>query len=123
MCKRAIEPSIGLWTLPAGYLEIGETVAEGAKREAREEACATIAINGVLAIYSLSHIAQVQIIHLATLVGRDFAPGPESMEVELFAWDELPWDALAFPSVAWALKHMRMVRDGTHLMPFTSPAD
>ena len=59
---------------------------------------------------------------------RFIHPGPESMEVELFAWDELPWDelpwdALAFPSVAWALKHMRMVRDGTHLMPFTSPAD
>ena len=123
MCRRAIEPSIGLWTLPAGYLEIGETVAEGAQREAREEACATIAIDAVLAIYSLPNIAQVQIIHLATLVGHDFASGPESMEVELFAWDNLPWEQLAFPSVAWALRHTRMVLDYGAQMPFTSPAD
>ncbi|MEO0809368.1 MAG: NUDIX hydrolase [Pseudomonadota bacterium] len=122
MCRRAIEPSIGLWTLPAGYMEIGETVAEGAQREAREEACATIAIDGVLAVYSLAHIAQVQIIHLATLIGHNFAPGPESMEVRLFAWDELPWNTLAFPSVAWALKHERMAQYGAHATPFTAPA-
>ena len=123
MCRRAIEPSIGLWTLPAGYLEIGETIAEGAQREAKEEACATIAIDSVLAVYSLAHIAQVQIIHLATLVGDNFAAGHESMDVALFAWDDLPWDSLAFPSVMWALKHTRLAQDGVNMLPFTSPAD
>jgi len=123
MCRRAIAPSIGLWTLPAGYLEIGETVAEGAVREAQEEACAHIAIDHVLADYSLACIAQVQIMHLATLAEPGFAPGPDSLEVKLFAWDQLPWDELAFPSVAWALQHARLAGHGKHILPFTSPSD
>ncbi len=80
LCRRAIAPRIGLWTLPAGYLENGETVAEGAQREAQEEACARIKIDDVLAIYSLTHISQVHIMHLATLDEPVFAPGPESLE-------------------------------------------
>ena len=121
MCRRAIEPRVGFWTLPAGYLEIGETVAAGAQREALEEACADITIDGVLAVYSLAHIAQVQIIHLATLSKPDFAPGPESAEVDLFDWDQLPWRDLAFPSVAWALQHAQMASDDDIALPFTNP--
>ena len=121
MCRRAIAPSKGLWTLPAGYLEVGETVEEGARREAREEACTNITIDSVLAVYSLAHIAQVQIMHLATLDKPEFAAGEESTEVALFGWHELPWNELAFPSVAWALRHARMAMDGVVALPFTSP--
>ena len=121
MCRRAIEPRIGYWTLPAGYLELGESVAEGARREAKEEACAEIRIDTVLAVYSLPHIGQVQIIHLAELDDPEFAPGPESSDVELFDWDDLPWDDLAFPSVAWALQHSRMAMTEAICLPFTSP--
>jgi len=121
MCRRAISPSKGLWTLPAGYLEIGETVEEGARREAREEACADIRIDSVLAVYSLAHIGQVQIMHLATLQQPHFAAGEESLEVNLFPWDALPLDELAFPSVSWALKHARIALDTQPELPFTTP--
>ena len=121
MCRRAISPSKGLWTLPAGYLEIGETVEEGARREAREEACADIRIDSVLAVYSLAHIGQVQIMHLATLQQPHFAAGEESLEVNLFPWDALPLDELAFPSVSWTLKHARIALDTQPELPFTTP--
>ncbi len=121
MCRRAIEPSLGYWTLPAGYLELGESVADGARREAMEEACANIRIDAVLAVYSLAHIGQVQIIHLAQLDVPEFAPGPESSEVKLFDWDDIPRGDLAFPSVAWALKHSRMAKTTTASLPYTCP--
>ena len=119
MCRRAISPSKGLWTLPAGYLEIGETVEEGARREAQEEACADIRIDSVLAVYSLAHIGQVQIMHLATLEQPHFAAGEESLEVNLFSWDALPLDELAFPSVSWALNHARIAMNSNPDLPFT----
>lgn len=121
LCRRAIEPSSGDWTLPAGYLELGESVADGARREAMEEACADIRIEKVLAVYSLAHIGQVQIIHLAKLDVPEFAPGAESSDVELYDWDDIPWGDLAFPSVAWALKHSRMAMIETASLPYTSP--
>ncbi|MBS7792893.1 NUDIX hydrolase [Roseococcus sp. SDR] len=104
LCRRAIEPRRGYWTLPAGYMELGETTEEGAKREAWEEARARLELDGVLAIYSIARIGQVQIIYKARLAEPGFAPGPESLDVRFFAWEEIPWDDLAFPSVHWSLK-------------------
>jgi ADP-ribose pyrophosphatase YjhB (NUDIX family) len=107
LCRRAINPRRGFWTLPAGYLELNEATAAGAIREAWEEAQAHIAIDGLLAIYDIPRISQVQLIYRAHLDTPDFAAGPESLEVRLFAWEEIPWEELAFPSVRWALDHYR----------------
>ncbi|HTJ65052.1 MAG TPA: NUDIX hydrolase, partial [Alphaproteobacteria bacterium] len=107
LCRRAIEPRSGFWTLPAGFLELHETPEEGAAREAWEEARAKIAIDALLAVYSVPRISQVQLIYRATLAEPGFSAGPESLEVELFDWDEIPWDELAFPSVKWALDEYR----------------
>lgn len=104
LCRRAIEPRRGFWTLPAGYLELHEAPDEGARREAREEACARIEIDGLLAVYSIPRISQVQLIYRARLADGVFSPGPESLETRLFTWDEIPWAELAFPSVHWALR-------------------
>ena len=111
LCRRAIPPRKGFWTLPAGYLELNESALDGARREAWEEARATIAIDALLAVYNIPRISQVQLIWRARLASETFEPGPESLEVKLFGWDELPWDALAFPSVRWALGHAREVGD------------
>jgi ADP-ribose pyrophosphatase YjhB (NUDIX family) len=107
LCRRAIEPRRGFWTLPAGYLEMGETVEEGAAREAWEEARAKLALEGILGVYSIARIGQVQVIFRARLAEPGFAPGPESLEVRLFEWGDIPWDEIAFPSVHWALKAWR----------------
>jgi ADP-ribose pyrophosphatase YjhB (NUDIX family) len=103
LCRRAIEPRKGFWTLPAGFMELNETPEEGAMREAWEEARARIAIDALLAVYSVPRISQVQLIYRATLAEPGFSAGPESMEVELFDWADIPWSELAFPSVKWAL--------------------
>lgn len=122
LCRRAIEPRKGLWTLPAGFLEEHETPEAGARREAREEACAEIVIDALLAVYSVPHISQVQLMYRARLGKPDFAAGPESQEVGLFAWDDIPWSELAFPSVVWALKHYNESKALTAFAPFTNPA-
>jgi len=119
LCRRAIEPRRGYWTLPAGFLEEHETVEEGALREAREEACAELRLDGILAVYSIPRISQVQILFRAQLAGG-FAPGPESEAVALFAWEEIPWSELAFPSVHWALQHFDAWRRGAP-GPFANP--
>ncbi|MBE9603256.1 NUDIX hydrolase [Acetobacteraceae bacterium H6797] len=107
LCRRAIEPRRGFWTIPAGYMELGETVQEGAAREAWEEARVKLAIDGMLAVWSIARIGQVQIIFRARLAEPGFAPGPESLEVRLFAWEEIPWTELAFPTVHWSLQRWR----------------
>lgn len=105
LCRRAINPRRGFWTLPAGFLELHESTPAGAIREAWEEAQARITIDGLLAIYDIPRISQVQIIYRAHLQAPEFAAGPESLEVRLFGWDEIPWEELAFPSVRWSLDH------------------
>jgi ADP-ribose pyrophosphatase YjhB (NUDIX family) len=121
LCRRAIEPRKGFWTIPAGYMEERETPFEGAAREAFEEAQARIEINRLLAVYAVPRISQVQLIYRATLADGKFAPGVESLETALFAWEEIPWETLAFPSVHWALKHYRESAHLDHFAPFGNP--
>ncbi|MCA8931950.1 MAG: NUDIX hydrolase [Rhodospirillaceae bacterium] len=104
LCRRAIEPRTGFWTLPAGYLELNETSEAGALREAWEEARARLELEGLLAVYNIPRISQVQLIYRARLLAPDVSAGPESREVGLFAWEDVPWDELAFPTVHWALR-------------------
>jgi ADP-ribose pyrophosphatase YjhB (NUDIX family) len=121
LCRRAIEPRRGFWTLPAGFMEQGETTEEGARREAMEEANAEIELRDLLAIYNIPRIAQVQIMYRAELKSPSFSAGEESLEVALFEWDDIPWDELAFPSVYWALTQFRSVMDKPVIAPFTNP--
>jgi ADP-ribose pyrophosphatase YjhB (NUDIX family) len=123
LCRRAIEPRRGYWTLPAGYMELQETVEEGARREAWEEAQARIALDGVLAIFSIARIGQVQVIFRARLAEPGFAAGPESLDVRLFAWEDIPWDEIAFPSVHWALSAWRQLGDAPLGAPAGNPQD
>ncbi|KAG6545691.1 hypothetical protein Mapa_012876 [Marchantia paleacea] len=114
LCKRSIEPSYGLWTLPAGYMEIGESAAEGAARETREEACAEVEVLGLFAHLDIPIIGQSYIIFRAQLKNPHFAPGPESLECELFNLDELPFDKLAFSSIGVALNlYLEDVKSGS----------
>ncbi|XP_013687010.1 nudix hydrolase 23, chloroplastic-like [Brassica napus] len=99
LCKRNIQPSHGLWTLPAGYLEVGESAAEGAMRETWEEAGASVEVVSPFAQLDIPLIGQTYVIFLAKLKNLDFAPGPESLECCLFALDEIPFDSLAFSSI------------------------
>ncbi len=122
LCRRAIEPRRGFWTLPAGFLETGESVEDGVCREAREEAGAELELGALLAIYSIPRISQVQIMYRARLLNTP-APGPESLEVGLFHWDDIPWTELAFPSVAWALRQDRSVIGDAPFAPFGNPPD
>ena len=101
-------------------MEEGETVEEAARREAQEEACADIRIQQLLAVYSVPRIAQVQIMFRAELAS-DIAAGPESEEVGLFAWQEIPWSELAFPTVVWALTHFAGTRHLAAFPPFANP--
>lgn len=127
MCRRSIHPRRGFWTLPAGYLELNELTSAGAEREAWEEAQARIRIEGLLAIYDIPRISQVQLIYRARLIDDAVAAGPESLEVALFGWDEIPWDDIAFPSVRWALHHEREARltgdFSTRITPPPAPGD
>tara|TARA_B100000676_G_scaffold312676_1_gene388156 strand:+ start:1490 stop:2041 length:552 start_codon:yes stop_codon:yes gene_type:complete len=121
LCRRDINPRRGFWTIPAGYLELNETVVDGARREAREEVCAEIDIDRVLGIYNVPRISQVQIIYRASLSEPDFGVGEETQEVALFAWDNIPWEDIAFPSVHWALNHYRAVEGIKEFTPHSNP--
>jgi ADP-ribose pyrophosphatase YjhB (NUDIX family) len=120
LCRRAIEPRKGFWTLPAGFLELGESVEEGARREAREEAGADLDLEALLAVYSIPRIGQVQVFYRARLTNTP-SPGPETLELALFAWDDIPWKELAFPSVRWALDHYRETAGQSVFAPFANP--
>ncbi|GHB25520.1 NUDIX hydrolase [Salinicola rhizosphaerae] len=104
LCRRAIAPRLGYWTLPAGFMENGETVEQAALRETREEACAVVESPSLYTMISLTHINQVYMIFRGTLQGG-YAAGPESLDVELFDEADIPWDALAFPTIERTLRH------------------
>ena len=123
LCKRAIEPRKGYWTLPAGYLELNESAGEGALREAWEEARARLTLDRLLAVYSVQHISQIQLIYRAHLETDEISAGPESEAVGLFEWEDIPWGELAFPTVGWALRHWRETKDEAAFAPFSNPVD
>ncbi len=123
LCRRAIEPRKGFWTIPAGYLELHESAEEGALREAWEEARARLELDRLMAVYSVPRISQVQLMYRARLLSEETAAGPESLEVALFDWADVPWPELAFPSVGWALRHYREVLGKTDFPPFANPVD
>jgi ADP-ribose pyrophosphatase YjhB (NUDIX family) len=104
LCRRAIEPKHGLWTLPAGFMENGETTAQGAARETLEEANARVEIASLYTLYNLPHINQVYLMFRAKLLDLDFGPGMESLEVALFEERDIPWEQLAFRTVESTLR-------------------
>jgi ADP-ribose pyrophosphatase YjhB (NUDIX family) len=103
LCRRAIEPRYGYWTVPAGFLELGETIAEGAARETLEEACATVRIGHLFASVDVVDAGQVHLFFTGALLG-EFAVGEETLEAALFAEPEIPWRDIAFRSGSFALK-------------------
>jgi ADP-ribose pyrophosphatase YjhB (NUDIX family) len=104
LCKRAIEPQKGRWTLPAGFLENDESTLEGALRECYEEANANVVDPELYALYDIPYINQVYVFYRAKLANKEFSPSFESTEVALFSEQDIPWDQLAFPVVRAALK-------------------
>jgi ADP-ribose pyrophosphatase YjhB (NUDIX family) len=114
LCRRAIEPRHGLWTLPAGFMENGETTMAGAARETLEEANARVEVGELYSLYNLAHINQVQLLFRAKLLDLDFSPGMESLEVELFEECDIPWDELAFRPVRLTLQDYFADRKAGH---------
>ncbi len=104
LCRRAIEPRYGLWTLPAGFMENGETSVQAAVRETLEEATARVDVHGLYALFNLPHVNQVYMMFRSRLLDLDFAPGEESQEVALFNEADIPWDQLAFPTIRQTLQ-------------------
>ncbi|HMC13412.1 MAG TPA: NUDIX hydrolase [Gallionellaceae bacterium] len=105
LCRRAIEPRHGLWTLPAGFMENGETTLEGAARETLEEANARVEIGELYSLYNLPYINQVQLLFRARLLDLNFSPGMESLAAQLFEEQDIPWNELAFRPVRFTLQH------------------
>ena len=105
LCRRAIEPRLGLWTVPAGFMENGETTAQGAARETLEEANARVEVGPLYAMYNIPHINQVYILFRARLLDLDFSAGTESLEVKLFDEKDVPWESIAFATVRNTLHH------------------
>ena len=113
LCKRAIEPRLGYWTLPAGFMELHETTAEGAARETHEEACAQVDDLQLYTVINVPHISQVYLIYRGRLRDGTHAPGLESLETQLVTPDDIPWDNLAFPTMRCTLQHyVRDLADG-----------
>ena len=105
LCKRAIEPRRGLWTLPAGFMENGETTVQGALRETLEEANARVEIESLYALYNIPYIRQVYLLFRARLLELDFSPGIVTLELKLFDEADIPWDHIAFATVRNTLTH------------------
>ena len=114
LCRRAIEPRYGLWTVPAGFMENGETTAQGAVRETLEEANARVEVGPLYAMYNIPHINQVYILFRARLLDLDFSSGAETLEVRLFDEAEVPWETLAFATVRNTLTHYYADRKAGH---------
>jgi len=104
LCKRAIEPRYGLWTLPAGFLELGETTAEGAIRETVEEAGAQIELGPLFTLLNVVRVGQVHLFYRATMTSPELDPGSETLEARLFREDEVPWEQIAFRTVRETLQ-------------------
>lgn len=104
LCRRAIEPGYGLWTLPAGFMENGESTAQAAERETREEACARVAVEDLFSLVNIPHIDQVHLFYRARLLDPDVAPGTESLDTALLDESAIPWEEIAFRSVALSLR-------------------
>ncbi len=105
LCRRAIEPRLGFWTLPAGFMELGESTAQAALRETLEEARARVELGEAFSLLSVPHVNQVHLFYRARLVGQDFAAGEETLEVRLFSENEIPWERLAFRTISTTLRH------------------
>ncbi|MGE5522437.1 MAG: NUDIX hydrolase [Rhodospirillaceae bacterium] len=105
LCKRAIEPRYGYWTVPAGFMENGETTQAGAARETLEEANAHVEVGPLYALYNIPHINQVYILFRARLLNLDYSPGAETLETKLVEEQEVPWDSIAFATVRNTLRH------------------
>jgi len=105
LCRRAIEPRHGMWTLPAGFMENAESTAEAAARETAEEACARIEVGEMYTLIDVPHISQVHIIYRARLLDLDFRPGEESLEAELLDEASIPWEQIAFRTISITLRH------------------
>lgn len=117
LCRRAIEPSKGYWTLPGGFMENGESPQDGAAREAREEAGADAKVGALIAIYQPPAKNEVIMIFRGELPSRDAAAGTETQEVKFFKWDDIPWKELAFPFIPDALMAYKNTRDKTDFQP------
>lgn len=104
LCRRAIEPRLGCWTLPSGFMENGETTAQAAIRETLEEANARIEIGAMYTLFNVPHVDQVHIVYLARLVDLEFSAGEESLEVALFEEAQIPWNEIAFRSIRLTLE-------------------
>jgi len=104
LCRRAIEPRHGYWTLPAGFMENGETLEQAAARETAEEACARVSNLSLYTLFDLPHINQVYMLFRAELVDLNFQPGAESLDVQLFHERDIPWSELAFPTIGRTLE-------------------
>lgn len=105
LCRRAIEPRLGFWTLPAGFMELGENLPAAAAREAREEANVEVEIEALYNLFSLPHISQVYVFFRARMTEEVFSPGYESLETQLFREEDIPWDELAFETVRRSLQY------------------
>lgn len=110
LCQRSIAPRKGYWTLPAGFMEEGESVEDAARREAREEACADITLEGLIGVYSVPAISQVHVMFRASL-NSEAQAGDETDAVMMVDWAEIPWGEIAFPTVKWALEDWRAAHD------------
>lgn len=104
LCRRAIEPRHGYWTLPAGFMENAETTTDAAIRETEEEAGAHIKLGALFSLINVPHVHQVHLFYLAELLDLDYAAGTESLEVAMFREDEIPWDDIAFPTIEYTLR-------------------
>ena len=125
LCKRAIEPRKGFWTVPAGFMELGENLADAAHRETMEEACADVELGSMLAIVDVVQAGQVHVFFRGRLAKPEFGVGEESLATELFAPDQIPWDEIAFSSGYIALKQYLAQREsGTESVFYTAaPTD
>ncbi len=122
ICRRAIEPRLGFWTIPAGFMEVGETLQQGAARECQEEALARVDVGSLCAVVHVLHAEQVHVMFRATMPDGAFGVGPESLESRLVDERDIPWPEIAFPSVEFTLRRYfedrAAGRDGLHYRTF-----